>query len=99
MPVIDGMEVEDILKKEEAGLVYVLRLQGGKYYVDFTQNLPARLRAHFGGRGARVTRECRPEKVVLIKEGTRETESQVVRAIAQKYSWFNVRGAGYSHTF
>jgi predicted GIY-YIG superfamily endonuclease len=36
--------------------VYTLELDGGNYYVGFTDDIPKRMAEHFLGRGSRWTR-------------------------------------------
>jgi hypothetical protein len=56
--------------KSGKGMVYVLRLEEGKYYVGWTGDIRRRIEEHFDGRGASWTRLYPPLEVLLIKIGS-----------------------------
>ncbi len=80
--------------------VYVLRLQGGNYYVGQTTALQARICEHWAGQGAQWTVknpalsvieaiEC-PDGNGLALEAAKTAE------YCMRYGWKKVRGAGYT---
>lgn len=48
-------------------LLYLLECQDGSYYAGITTDLPARLRAHAAGKGARYTRAHPPLRVLASR--------------------------------
>ena len=55
--------------------VYTLELDGGNYYVGFTDDIPKRMAEHFLGRGSHWTRLHPPIKVLEVVPGNKELES------------------------
>lgn len=73
--------------------VYVLQCTDNKYYVGYTTSLGKRIAAHFAGNGAQYTRQHRPIKTVLYKEGTPFDELKITLRYMKKYGVENVRGS------
>lgn len=59
---------------------YLVRCADGSLYAGWTVNLPARLKAHNSGRGAKYTRGRRPVHLVWARQYA--TKSQAMRAEA-----------------
>jgi hypothetical protein len=78
------------------GVVYVLQLEHGRFYVGHSRNLLARMKAHFTGRGSSWTKRHRPLKCVWVCSGTTETECQVASRCVELMGQENVRG-GHRH--
>jgi hypothetical protein len=74
--------------------VYVLELEGGKYYVGWSEHVERRLSQHFAGNGSEVTKQVKPVKILLVRQGTKETGWLITQALAERYGWDRVRG-GY----
>ena len=74
------------------GMVYVLALEEGKYYVGWTGDILRRIGEHFDGRGARWTRLYPPISVLLIKIGGVELETRIARECRAHWGSANVRG-------
>ena len=72
--------------------VYVLELEGGRYYIGYTDDVPRRIAEHFLGRGAHWTRTHAPVKVLEVVPGNKELENATTIALMCKYGWRNVRG-------
>ena len=72
--------------------VYVLELEGGRYYVGYTDDVPRRIAEHFMARGAHWTRTHPPVKVLEVVPGNKELENATTIALMCKYGWRNVRG-------
>ena len=56
------------------GFVYTLKLEAGRWYVGFTENLEQRVCQHFLGRGADWTRIWKPLSLFSVVEGGLELE-------------------------
>jgi putative endonuclease len=51
------------VKEQELYWIYMLRLDNGSYYTGYTNDLDRRFRAHWSGRGAKLTRSFTPVAV------------------------------------
>lgn len=83
--------------------LYVLALQGDRFYVGLTSDLDRRLEQHFTASGAEWTRLHRPVRVVhSINTGTRDRlqaeamENEATVALMMSYGIEAVRGGHYS---
>jgi putative endonuclease len=56
--------------KPDFWFVYVLECANGAFYTGITKNVPARLKAHNNGTGARYTRSFGPAKLVWTERRT-----------------------------
>jgi hypothetical protein len=76
--------------------IYILKLQGGKYYVGKTTNPSFRLDKHFNGDGSAWTRKYPPIKVVeLISDCDDYDEDKYTKIWMDKYGIDNVRGGSF----
>jgi len=75
-------------------MIYILELEGGKYYVGKTHNLESRLHAHFSGQGAAWTKLHRPIRV--LKTIDTDNEDACTIEMMYKYGIKSVRGGSYS---
>ena len=55
------------MPKPEFWFVYVLKCANGAFYTGVTTNIPARVKAHNNGTGARYTRSFGPVKLVWVE--------------------------------
>lgn len=77
-------------------VIYILRLEGGKYYVGKTGNAYRRFNDHFKGRGARWTKLHKPIEVLdIIENKSLFTEDNVTKQLMINYGIDNVRGGVY----
>ena len=76
-------------------LVYVLELEGGRYYIGYTTNLNIRLHQHFHGEGAKWTKVHKPIRLHSVEIGGKKRESEKTIEMMKIYGIENVRGAGY----
>lgn len=77
--------------------IYVLKLEGGKYYVGKSKNVAERYKQHLSGDGATWTRHHKPTKLVEtrpLKSGHDETN--LTKDLMKKYGVDNVRGGAYA---
>jgi predicted GIY-YIG superfamily endonuclease len=75
--------------------VYVWELQGGKYYVGWSENLSRRLDEHISEEGSIWTRKYSPIGIVEIVRGDKQTEKMKTLQYMKKKGFENVRGAGW----
>ena len=78
------------------GWVYVLKLEQGRWYCGFTDNLDQRISQHYLGRGADWTRIWRPVSVFSVSEGGLELENAQTVALMAQHGWRMVRGGRYT---
>lgn len=79
-------------------IVYVLRLERGKYYVGKTEDIRKRWKEHCNGTGARWTKIYKPISIVETKPIPVDDsfeEDKVTKEFMGKYGIDNVRGASY----
>ena len=72
--------------------VYTLELEGGKYYVGFTEDVPRRIAEHWLQRGSLWTRTHRPVRVLEVVPGGTDLEAAKTIALMCDKGWRNVRG-------
>jgi predicted GIY-YIG superfamily endonuclease len=80
------------------GLVYVLRLQGGHYYVGFTRNFDDRIVAHMTGNGAVWTQLHPVEQIELTVPGNEAVETAKTLEYMARYGVDKVRGGPWVQT-
>jgi cellular nucleic acid-binding protein len=76
--------------------IYVLRLEGGKYYVGKTNDVMKRYQEHLNGKGSAWTKKYKPVSVVkTIKNVSPFEEDKITKEYMGKYGIENVRGGSY----
>jgi hypothetical protein len=75
--------------------VYTLELEGGKYYVGYSDDVLRRIAEHWLQRGSLWTRTHRPVKVLEVVPGNLELETAKTIALMCDKGWRNVRGGPY----
>ena len=76
--------------------VYVLELEGDKYYVGYSTNIRRRVKQHFEGAGAGWTEAHKPIRVDKVLPGkTKIDETMVTLKYMKRRGWKNVRGGPY----
>ncbi len=79
--------------------IYVLKLEGGRYYVGKTNNLMKRYEEHLSGRGSAWTKLYKPIKLEETKENVSPfEEDKVTKEYMSKYGIDKVRGGSYVET-
>lgn len=76
--------------------IYILRLEGGKYYIGKTDNVPKRFQEHLSGKGSAWTRKYKP--VALEREIPNASpfdEDKYTKEYMAKYGINRVRGGAY----
>lgn len=78
-------------------IIYVLKLQGGKYYVGKSANPAHRIDQHKSGTGSEWTKLYPTEEIVdTVVQNMEFTELATTLKYMKKYGVDNVRGATYS---
>lgn len=86
-------------KREARGTIYVLRLEGGYYYIGYTRYFQLRMRQHFEGRGAKFTQLHKPIEIVeTLQNRTKRSEHSVTKRYIRKYGVDKVRGGDWCGT-
>jgi predicted GIY-YIG superfamily endonuclease len=76
--------------------IYILRLEGGRYYVGKGDNVMNRYQQHLNGGGSAWTRKYKPISVVrIIPNSSPFEEDKQVKEYMAKYGIQNVRGGSY----
>jgi len=76
--------------------IYVLRLEGGRYYVGKTDNVPQRFQQHLHGQGSAWTKKYKPVSLEkTIKHASVFDEDKVTKEYMAKYGVDKVRGGSY----
>ena len=76
--------------------IYVLRLEGGRYYVGKSDNVIARYQQHVDGKGSAWTKKYPPVSLVTTIEGASPfEEDKITKEYMAKYGIENVRGGSY----
>ena len=77
--------------------LYILQLEGGKYYVGKTASPSDRYKQHLAGTGAAWTKKFKPVKMIetrALKDAHDETN--MTKDLMKKYGVDNVRGGAYT---
>ena len=76
--------------------IYILRLEGGKYYIGKTNNINRRKQEHLNGTASVWTRKYRPISVEkIIPDASPFDEDKYTKEYMAKYGIDNVRGGSY----
>ena len=77
--------------------IYVLKLQGGKYYVGKSTDIIGRYQQHLSGKGSAWTNKYKPISLLYSKSDVSPfEEDKVVKEYMSKYGIENVRGGTYT---
>ena len=76
--------------------IYVLRLEGGHYYIGKSDNVIARYQQHLDGKGSAWTKLHKPVSLVKTVEGASPfDEDKITKEYMAKYGIDKVRGGSY----
>ena len=76
--------------------IYVLQLEGGRYYVGKTNNVMKRYQEHLNGEGSAWTKRYRPVSLVKTIENVSPfEEDKITKEYMSKYGVDKVRGGSY----
>ena len=80
--------------------IYILKLQGGKYYVGKSADPDARIQQHFAGKGSSWTQIHKPIKVEkVIRAASTFDEDRYVKEYMSIHGIDKVRGGSYVTTY
>ena len=82
---------------EKQGHVYVLELEGGRFYVGHSQDIQTRVASHFLGAGAKWTQLHKPIAVTSVRPGDTLLETLTTVALMCVHGYEKVRGGPYYH--
>jgi len=76
--------------------IYILKLQGGKYYIGKSENPMKRYQEHLSGKGSAWTKKYKPIGVEkIIEKASPFDEDKYTKEYMSKYDIENVRGGAY----
>ena len=76
--------------------IYILRLEGGRYYVGKSEDVQHRYQQHMNGHGSAWTRKYKPVSLEKIIAGASPfDEDKVTKEYMNKYGIDKVRGGSY----
>jgi predicted GIY-YIG superfamily endonuclease len=76
--------------------IYILRLEGGKYYVGKSEDVINRFSQHINGYGSFWTRKYKPISLEkIIENASPFDEDKITKEYMSKYGIDNVRGGSY----
>jgi hypothetical protein len=76
--------------------IYILRLEGGRYYIGKTDNVSKRYQQHVKGNGSAWTRKYKPISIAkTIENASPYDEDRYVKEYMGIYGIQNVRGGSY----
>ena len=76
--------------------IYVLRLEGGRYYVGKSDNVLTRYQQHLNGNGSAWTRKYKPVSLEMTHTNVSAfDEDKITKEYMSKYGIDNVRGGSY----
>jgi predicted GIY-YIG superfamily endonuclease len=79
--------------------IYVLRLEGGRYYVGKSDNVMQRYQQHLNGSGSAWTRKHKPVSVEKVIENVSPfEEDKITKEYMAKHGIDKVRGGSYVET-
>lgn len=93
-PVVIGI-METTTTTTTTPTIYVLALEGGRYYVGATDVLSDRVLSHFTDNGSAWTHKHKPVDVLLAFKGDAFDEDKLTKLYMHKHGIENVRGASY----
>jgi hypothetical protein len=76
--------------------IYILKLEGNRYYVGYSPNVNKRIQEHIDGNGSSFTKKYKPIAVEKIKENVPEEHANIyVIKYMRKFGMDNVRGGSF----
>ena len=101
-PMYESQSIYDTNDINKETFVYKLDLEDGKIYIGKTGNVQKRMKQHFSGDGARVTKKFKPIKCKVLDSCpgflANEIEQLYTNKYIVEYGYNNVRGGKYTNS-
>ena len=78
------------------GHIYTLQLEGGNYYVGYSDDVMSRVAQHFLSKGALWTRVHKPVRVLSVVPGDKHLEDVTTIALMAAHGFRRVRGGSWT---
>ena len=101
-PMYESQSIYDTNDINKETFIYKLDLEDGKIYIGKTGNVQKRMKQHFSGDGARVTKKFKPIKCKVLDSCpgflANEIEQLYTNRYIVEYGYNNVRGGKYTNS-
>ena len=102
-PMYESQSIYDTNDINKETFIYKLGLEDGKIYIGKTGNVQKRMKQHFSGNGAKVTKKFKPISCKVVEEEvpgffSDDVEQEHTDHYIQKYGYNNVRGGMYTNS-
>lgn len=101
-PMYESQSIYDTNDINKKTFIYKLDLEDGKIYIGKTGNVQKRMKQHFSGDGARVTKKFKPIKCKVLDSCpgflANEIEQLYTNRYIVEYGYNNVRGGKYTNS-
>ena len=101
-PMYESQSIYDTNDINKETFIYKLGLEDGKIYIGKTGNVQKRLKQHFSGDGARVTKKFKPINCEVLDSCpgflANEIEQLYTNKYIVEYGYNNVRGGKYTNS-
>ena len=101
-PMYESQSIYDTDDINKETFIYKLDLEDGKIYIGKTGNVQKRMKQHFSGDGARVTKKFKPIKCEVLDSCpgflANEIEQLYTNKYIVEYGYNNVRGGKYTNS-
>ena len=101
-PMYETQSIYDTNDINKETFIYKLDLEDGKIYIGKTGNVQKRMKQHFSGDGARVTKKIKPIKCKVLDSCpgflANEIEQLYTNKYIVEYGYNNVRGGKYTNS-
>ena len=101
-PMYESQSIYDTNDINKKTFIYKLGLEDGKIYIGKTGNVQKRMKQHFSGDGARVTKKFKPINCEVLDSCpgflANEIEQLYTNKYIVEYGYNNVRGGKYTNS-
>ena len=101
-PMYESQSIYDTNNINKETFIYKLDLEDGKIYIGKTGNVQKRMKQHFSGDGARVTKKFKPINCDVLDSCpgffANEIEQLYTNKYIVEYGYNNVRGGKYTNS-
>ena len=101
-PMYESQSIYDTYDINKETFIYKLDLEDGKIYIGKTGNVQKRMKQHFSGDGARVTKKFKPINCEVLDSCPGFLANEIEQLYTNKYivdyGYNNVRGGKYTNS-